>query len=66
MRNESALHSIIMAKKNKRFQAVKLVKEMAREQVGTPPSSRVVPGRKKKKSEKHKPTLEQILRESDS
>jgi hypothetical protein len=33
---------------------------MAREQIGTPPASRVVPNRKKK-TEKHKPTLEKML-----
>ena len=48
-------------KKIKRFRAVKAVKEMAREQIGTPPASRVVPDRKKKKTEKHKPTLEKML-----
>lgn len=51
-----------MAKKTKvkRFRAVKAVKEMAREQIGAPPASRVVPG-KKKKTEKHKPTLGKML-----
>jgi hypothetical protein len=52
-----------MAKKKKRFQAVKAVKEMAREQIGAPPSSRVVPNRKKKKTQKHKPTLGKMLEE---
>jgi hypothetical protein len=49
-------------KKPKRFTAVEAVKTMAREQIGTPPASKVVPNRKKK-SEKHKPTLEKLLRE---
>jgi hypothetical protein len=49
-------------KKPKRFTAVEAVKTMAREQIGAPPASKVVPNRKKK-SEKHKPTLEKLLRE---
>ena len=48
-------------RKRKRFRAVQAVKEMAREQVGTPPASRVVPDRKKKKTEKHRPTLGKML-----
>lgn len=57
-----------MAKKKrkaKRFTAVEAVKALARERVGTPPASRVVPGRKKKerKHEKHKPTLGEMLEE---
>jgi hypothetical protein len=50
-------------KKRKRFSAVKEVKAMARERIGIPPVERVVPDRKKrgKSSEKHKPTLEQLL-----
>lgn len=48
-------------KKPKRFTAVEAVKAMAREQIGAPPASRVVPNRKKKKTEKHKPTLEKLL-----
>jgi len=36
---------------------------MAREQIGAPPASKVVPNRKKK-SEKHKPTLEKLLEEN--
>jgi hypothetical protein len=52
-----------MAKKRKikPFRAVKAVKEMAREQIGTPTASRVVPDRKKKKTEKHRPTLGKML-----
>jgi len=48
-------------RKPKRFTAVEAVKTMAREQIGAPPASRVVPNRKKKKTEKHKPTLEKLL-----
>jgi len=54
-----------MAKKKKRdqFDTIKEVKAMARERIGTPPTSRVVPDRKKKKraSEKHKSTLAKML-----
>jgi hypothetical protein len=52
-----------MAKKKKTrpFRAVKAVKAMAREQIGAPPASRVVPDRKKKKTEKHRPTLGKML-----
>ena len=53
-----------MAKKKPRpFTAVEAVKMMAREQIGAPPASKVVPNRKKK-SEKHKPTLEKLLEEN--
>lgn len=50
-------------KKLKPFRAVKAVKELARERIGSPRPERVVPDRKKKAkgSEKHKPTLGQLL-----
>jgi hypothetical protein len=48
-------------KKIKRFRAVTAVKEMARERIGTPPPTQVVPDRKKRKKEKHKPTLGRLL-----
>jgi hypothetical protein len=52
-----------MAKKKKirRFRAVTAVKEMARERIGTPPPTQVVPDRKKRQKEKHKPTLGKLL-----
>jgi hypothetical protein len=50
-------------KKPKPFTAVEAVKTMARTQIGMPPTSRVVPDRKKKKTEKHKPTLAKLLDE---
>jgi hypothetical protein len=49
----------------KKFTAVEAVKTMARAQIGEPPAFRVVPDRKKKKTEKHKPTLAKLLREQD-
>jgi hypothetical protein len=51
-----------MKKRSKKtFDAVQVVKEIARERIGQPPSVMVV-GNKKKKREKHKRTLD-ILRE---
>ena len=47
-------------KKVKRFRAVTAVKELARERVGAPPAGQVVI-EKKKKPEKHKPTLGKLL-----
>jgi hypothetical protein len=51
-------------KKRKPFRAVTAVKELARERVGSPPSEKIVV-EKKKKPEKHKPTLGRILGESE-
>jgi hypothetical protein len=47
-------------KKRKPFRAVTAVKELARERVGAPPSEKIVI-EKKKKPEKHKPTLGKLL-----
>jgi hypothetical protein len=47
-------------KKRKPFRAVTAVKELARERVGAPPSEKIVL-EKKKKPEKHKPTLGKLL-----
>ncbi len=47
-------------KKAKRFQAVQIVKEMARERLGAPPVEKIVP-HKKKSPEKHKATLGKLL-----
>ena len=49
-------------KKVKQFRAVKAVKELARERVGTPPPARAIKN-KKKEAEKHKPTLGALLKE---
>jgi hypothetical protein len=51
-------------KRKKRFQAVTAVKELARERVGSPPAGKIVV-EKKKKPEKHKPTLGRLLGESE-
>jgi hypothetical protein len=52
-------------KKPKKFSAVQAVKELARERIGAPGTEQVVPDLKKKRktSEKHKPTLGQLLGE---
>lgn len=50
-------------RKKKRFRALEAIKAMAREQVGTPPASRVIPEGKKRKTEKHPPTLGKLLSE---
>ena len=55
---------MVKKKKNKRFRAVTAVKEMARERIGTPPPTQVVPHRTKRKKEKHKPTLGKLLEET--
>jgi len=49
-------------KKLKRFRAVTAVKELARERLGSPPAEKIVV-EKKKKAEKHKPTLGRLLGE---
>ena len=48
-------------KKRKVFRATKAVKELARERIGSPPVARVVPDRRKKSIEKHKPTMGKLL-----
>lgn len=52
-------------RKKKQFRAVQAVKEAAREQIGAPPPTRVVPDPKKKARdrEKHKPSFGQLLEE---
>jgi hypothetical protein len=51
-------------RRKKRFQVVTAVKELARERVGTPPAEKIVV-EKKKKPEKHKPTLGRLLGEGE-
>jgi hypothetical protein len=48
-------------KKPKPFRAVQAVKAAAREKIGAPPPTRRVPNIKKKRREKHKPTLDKLL-----
>jgi hypothetical protein len=49
-------------KKSRRFRAVEAVKALARERIGTPPAEKIVV-EKKRKPEKHKPTLGRMLGE---
>ena len=51
-------------KKIKPFRAVDAVKALARERVGEPPAGKIVL-EKKKKPEKHKPTLGSLLGETE-
>jgi len=48
-------------KKPKPFRALEAVKALARERIGTPPASRVVPDRRNRKKEKYRPTLGKML-----
>lgn len=61
-------HNRPMARKKKkqRFSAITTVKEMARERIGAPPSSRVLPDgkRKQRTREKHRPKLESLLEDT--
>jgi hypothetical protein len=52
-----------LARKSKRkvFRATKAVKALAREKIGAPPPTRLVPDKKKQIPEKHKPTLGKLL-----
>jgi hypothetical protein len=50
-----------MAKRKiKPFRALKAVKAAARQKIGSPPATRVVPARKKKEKEKHRWTWEKL------
>jgi hypothetical protein len=51
-------------KKVKRFRAVTAVKDLARERIGIPPPTQVVPDRRKRKKEKHKPSLGKMLEDT--
>ncbi|HMH06606.1 MAG TPA: hypothetical protein VK513_16225 [Terriglobales bacterium] len=51
-------------RKPKKFSAVKAVKAMARAHIGLTPGSRMVPDARKKKANKHKPTLGKWLEET--
>lgn len=52
-------------KKPKPFRAVTAVKSMARENIGPPPPTRRQPDVTKKSRPKHKPTLGDILSDTD-
>jgi hypothetical protein len=67
LREDGCGKMYVMARKKKvkRFEAVQVVKEMARERMGAPPAGKVVP-HKKKNPAKHKATLEKLLGEEES
>jgi hypothetical protein len=66
-RLEFCLAKDAMTKRKKKvFRATKAVKAAAREQIGSPPATRLVPDRKKQGDQKHKPTLGKILGEGES
>lgn len=48
-------------RKKKRFTATQVVREMARERVGSPRPARQIPDKRKTKPAKHKPTLGKLL-----
>jgi hypothetical protein len=60
MCEDASITTMPRKRKKKVFSAAKVVREMARERVGSPKPSRLVPG-KKKKVEKHKSTLSKLL-----
>jgi hypothetical protein len=59
-----AKKNVAKKKKIKRFRAVEAVKALARERIGAPPVGRVVPDKKKRRKEKHKPTMQKLLNDS--
>jgi hypothetical protein len=50
-------------RKKKTFSASKVVREMARERVGSPKPARPIPDKRQVKPRKHKPTLSKLLEE---
>jgi hypothetical protein len=60
MCEDADIKSMARKRKKKVFSAAKIVREMARERVGSPKASQLV-APKKSKAEKHKPTLGKLL-----
>ncbi len=60
MCEDARITTMARKRKKKVFSAAKVVREMARERVGSPKPSRLVPA-KKTKPERHKPTLSKLL-----
>jgi hypothetical protein len=52
-------------KKLKKFRKVEAVKALARERVGSVPSSRMIPDRRERVKEKHKITLDKLLEQQE-
>ena len=48
-------------RKPKKFSALKAVKAMARAQIGMTPAARVLADERRRKTDKHKPTLSKLL-----
>ena len=60
MCEDAGITTMARKRKKKVFSAAKVVREMARERVGSPKPSRLVPA-KKTKPERHKSTLSKLL-----
>ena len=60
---QPARRHLTKRKKPKPFRAVDAVKAAARDKIGAPPPTRRVPDAKKERREKHKATLDKLLRE---
>jgi hypothetical protein len=60
MCEDASITTMPRKRKKKVFSAAKVVREMARERVGSPKASRLVAA-KTTKPEKHKPTLGRLL-----
>jgi hypothetical protein len=56
-----------MAKKKpkRRFSATKAVKALARQRIGAPPATKLVPDATKQRKQKHRPTLGKLLKDLD-
>ena len=62
MCEDASITAMPRKRKKKVFSAAKIVREMARERVGSPKPSQLVKA-KTTKAEKHKPTLGKLLQE---
>jgi hypothetical protein len=62
MCEDASITTMPRKRKKKVFSAAKIVREMARERVGSPKASQLVAA-KTTKAEKHKPTLGKLLAE---
>ena len=60
MCEDAGITNMPRQRKKKIFSAAKVVREMARERVGSPKPSQLV-ATKKRKPEKHKPTMGKLL-----
>jgi len=60
MCEDASINTMPRKRKKKIFSAAKIVREMARERVGSPKPSQLVKA-KTTKAEKHKPTLGKLL-----